>query len=66
MITSKVDKVDLTNNYSIRYPFSKAIAQLILIPQPEVESSEVNQEEWETLFAHNSKRGLGKLGSSGK
>ena len=66
VITSKVDKVDVTNHYAIRYTFAKAIAQLILIPQPEVESGEVNQEEWEELFAHNSKRGLGKLGSSGK
>lgn len=46
------------------YPVSKAIAQIIPIPQPEVTSSEVNAAAWEELC--NTERGIGKLGDSGK
>ena len=46
------------------YPVSKAIAQIIPIPQPEVTSCEVNAAAWEELC--NTERGAGKLGDSGK
>lgn len=48
------------------YPISKAIAQIIPIPQPEVNSYEVDDEEWEQNYAHNSERGTSQLGQSGK
>lgn len=46
------------------YPVSKAIAQIIVIPQPKVNSRELSDAEWETY--KNTDRGDGKLGSSGK
>ena len=46
------------------YPISKAIAQMVLIPQPEVNSYELTPEEWELV--KNTDRGAGMLGSSGK
>lgn len=48
------------------YPVSKAIAQAIPILQPIVTSQEVDTVTWNDKFAHNSERGTGKLGSSGK
>ena len=50
----------------IRYPVTKGIAQIIPIPAPEVESYEATDSAWENYFAHNSERGEGKLGASGK
>ena len=47
----------------IYYPYKKAIAQLILIPVPNVEVKEISFDE---LKAIPSKRGSGALGSSGK
>lgn len=46
------------------YPVSKAIAQIIPVLQPLVDSQEITKEEWETL--KDTDRGAGKLGSSGK
>jgi len=48
---------------SLCYPYSKAIAQALVIPVPEVEVEELSYEE---LQAIPSERGLGALGSSGK
>lgn len=45
------------------YPYSKAIAQALVIPVPEVEVDELSYDE---LMAIPSERGTGKLGSSGK
>lgn len=44
------------------YPACKAIAQLIPVAMPTVESNECSSEEWST----DTERGIGKLGSSGK
>lgn len=66
--TSKVDKPTFISNEhyesSLQYPISKGIAQIIPIPQPEVESREVTDEEWMQMC--NTERGIGKLGDSGK
>ena len=48
---------------AILYPYSKAIAQALVIPVPEVEIEEISYEE---LKAIPSERGTGKLGSSNK
>lgn len=45
------------------YPYSKAIAQALVIPVPEVEVEELSYED---LQAIPSERGVGALGSSGK
>lgn len=47
----------------IHYPYSKAIAQLLLLPVPNVEVKEISYEELKQI---PSKRGEGALGSSGK
>ena len=46
------------------YPLTKAIAQIIPIPQPQVESAEATADEWEAMS--NTERGDSKLGASGK
>lgn len=46
------------------YPVSKAIAQIIPIYQPTVESYEISEDEWNINL--NTERGEGKLGDSGK
>ena len=48
---------------SFVYPYSKAIAQALLVPVPKTEIKEVSYDE---LKAIESERGLGKLGSSNK
>ena len=48
---------------AIIYPYSKAIAQALVMPVPEVEVEEVSYED---LKAIPSERGLGCLGSSSK
>ena len=45
------------------YPYSKAIAQALIIPVPKVEISEVSYEELKEI---ESERGMGALGSSNK
>ena len=47
----------------IVYPYTKAIAQLLLIPVP---TADVEEYTYEELKAIPSSRGTGKLGSSGK
>lgn len=48
---------------AILYPYSKAIAQALVIPVPDVEIEEISLEELESI---ESERGNGALGSSGK
>lgn len=47
----------------ILYPYSKAIAQALLIPVPEVNVEEISYEDLKDI---HSERGLGALGSSNK
>ena len=62
--TNSVEKVMFQDNV-LYYPTSKAIAQLIPVLQPEVDSVEVNDKDWE-LVSGNTERGTTKLGESGK
>ena len=68
LFTSKVNKIELKTvspyGMVLCYPTSKAIAQIIPMVQPTVESFEVNDEEWANEL--NTERGAGKLGASGK
>ena len=48
---------------SFVYPYSKAIAQALVIPVPEVKVEELSYEDLQVI---PSERGLGKLGSSNK
>lgn len=48
---------------AIIYPYTKAIAQLLLVPVPEVEVKEITYDD---LLQIPSARGTGSLGSSGK
>lgn len=48
---------------AIIYPYSKAIAQALIVPVPEVKAEELSYED---LQAIPSERGIGALGSSGK
>ena len=50
-------------NNAIIYPYSKAIAQALLIPVPKVNKKEISYEDLKSI---PSERGLGSLGSSGK
>lgn len=65
---SKIDEREFEYTYpsnpkGIIYPYSKAIAQALVIPVPEVEVEEIPYGE---LKAIPSERGTGMLGSSGK
>lgn len=51
------------DKFMLIYPYTKAIAQALVIPVPEVE---VETMSYEDLKAIQSERGLGALGSSGK
>lgn len=62
--TNSVEKVMFQDNV-LCYPTSKAIAQLIPVLQPEVDSVEVDDKDWE-LVSGNTERGATKLGESGK
>lgn len=62
LITSTVDKVEEMDNV-VLYPYSKAIAQAVLLPVPKVDVQEVSYEE---LLSMPSRRGTGGWGSSGK
>ena len=48
---------------AILYPYSKAIAQALVIPVPEVNIEEISYEELQQI---PSERGVGMIGSSGK
>ena len=56
---------DKKGKKELHYPISKGIAQLIPVPQPSVSTRPCSQEEWDKS-CEESKRGSGKLGSSGK
>ena len=45
------------------YPYSKAIAQALVVPIPKVDVEEISYEELKSI---ESERGMGKLGSSSK
>ena len=66
LIISKLEEKqrydDCLKNHFI-YPYSKAIAQALVIPVPKTEVEEVTYEELQSI---KSERGLGALGSSGK
>ena len=51
------------DEFIVVYPYSKAIAQALVVPIPEVEVEELKLED---IQAIPSERGLGALGSSGK
>lgn len=51
------------NKDAIIYPYSKAIAQALIIPVPETNIEEISYEE---LMSIPSERGMGMLGSSSK
>jgi dUTP pyrophosphatase len=51
------------NNNDIFYPYTKAIAQALLLPIPPVDPEEISYNE---LCAIESERGMGALGSSNK
>lgn len=62
IISKDVDKT-LKLDDVILYPYSKGIAQLLMLPVPKMETKEITVEE---LQAIESERGLGMLGSSNK
>ena len=57
------DYVYELDEYTVIYPYSKAIAQLIVHEVPKMNVQEISYEEWKAI---PSKRGTGALGSSGK
>lgn len=69
IIISKISREELCYyGYShhdnlIVYPYSKAIAQLVIHEVPKMDVKEITYEELKTI---PSKRGMGSLGSSGK
>lgn len=62
VITKETDTQALEDDYIV-YPYSKAIAQLILHKSEHQDTEEVSYEE---ILAKKSERGAGKLGSSNK
>jgi dUTP pyrophosphatase len=66
VITKLTDKTEmqlLEDDGYIVYPYSKAIAQAIIIPVPKVKIKEISYDE---ILNIKSERGLGMLGSSRK
>lgn len=70
LFISKLSELETYRRYyddimpqSFIYPYSKAIAQALVIPVPEVAVEELTYEELQII---PSERGLGALGSSGK
>ncbi len=70
MFISKLSERETYDKYyddvmpeSFIYPYSKAIAQALVIPVPKVKVEEISYEELQNI---KSERGLGALGSSGK
>ena len=57
------EELPLMLQEGIVYPYSKGIAQFIMIEVPKLDTHEV---DFDTLKAFKSERGLGALGSSGK
>ena len=62
-ITKDEGAIKNPNPYMLYYPYSKAIAQMLVLPVPSVTIKEVPYEE---LKAIESERGEGALGSSNK
>lgn len=62
VITKRPEKYKSEKEYLV-YPYTKAIAQALVIPVPEVEVEEYTYEELKQI---DSMRGMGKLGSSNK
>lgn len=70
VITSSVDKLTYKTNeigqtVALWYPVTKGIAQIVVMPRYNVDSSEISDEEWDEFVAA-SQRGTSKLGQSGK
>ena len=70
MFISKLSEQETYDKYygdimpeSFVYPYSKAIAQALVVPVPKTKVKEISYDE---LKAIKSERGLGKLGSSNK
>jgi dUTP pyrophosphatase len=62
VITKSVDQVEKHED-RILYPYSKAIAQMLLLPVPKTNIKEISYEDLQKI---PSKRGTGALGSSNK
>ena len=65
VLTNSVMKTEKHED-KILYPLRKGIAQAVVIPLPSIDSTQVSDYEWDKWFAHDSERGDGKLGASGK
>lgn len=70
LFISKLSEQETYNKYydeimptSFVYPYSKAIAQALIVPVPKIKVEEISYEELQHI---ESERGLGALGSSGK
>lgn len=74
LLISKLSKEEIYNKYYddykpwikedfMVYPYSKAIAQALVVPVPKTNVVEISYEELKTI---ESERGMGKLGSSSK
>jgi len=59
----KVDGLDIEENPTIIYPYSKAICQALILPIPKMISKEISYDELKSI---TSERGMGMLGSSYK
>ena len=57
------EELPLMLQEGIVYPYTKGIAQALVVPVPKMEVHEV---DYETLKQFDSERGMGALGSSGK
>ena len=57
------EELPLMLQEGIVYPYSKGIAQALIVPVPKMEVHEV---DYDTLKQFDSERGMGALGSSGK
>lgn len=58
-----IEKLNLSVDDFIIYPYEKAICQMLILPVPAVEIKTISKTE---LTSIESERGMGKLGSSGK
>ncbi len=64
LIITKNQKVcELVSNVAIVYPYTKAIAQCMMVQVPRLAIEEITYDE---LLTYESERGLGALGSSNK
>ena len=63
IITKNEQLLDVVSNVAIIYPYTKAIAQCMMVEVPKLTIEEINYED---LLKFESERGTGSLGSSGK